>query len=78
MQTLNLIDPVPDLVQQVVEALLFAHLPGGVQDEHRVWADIVVHINGDDVRAVEVLEEVRARHYLARAVLQRQRREGKE
>ena len=41
MQTLDLIDPVPNLIQQLVEALLFAHLPRGVEDEHGVRADVV-------------------------------------
>ena len=53
VQRLDLVNAVPHIVEQLVEAVLLYDLPRSVEDEPRVGAHVVVDIDGDDVGVVQ-------------------------
>lgn len=54
MQTLNLIHAVTDLVEHFVEPGDLDDFLRRLKDDHRVWAHVIVDVDGDDVVLVEV------------------------
>ena len=59
MQALNLVDAIAHAVNRLLELGIVDHALSSVQNEHRVWADVVIDINRDDIPAVEFCKRVR-------------------
>jgi len=80
VQTLNFVYAISDIVEKLVEAILFNDLSRGVKDEHRIRPDIMVnlplviklcpikmngtYVYGDYVRPIQFFQKVCPSHYL--------------
>jgi hypothetical protein len=45
MQALDLVHTSSHIIKDIIEALLFNNLLGGVKDKQRVWSHIVVNLH---------------------------------
>ena len=53
VQTLDVVDPVPDRIQLLFKAFFLNNIPCSMQNQERIGADVMVDIDADDVEAVQ-------------------------
>lgn len=53
VQALDLVDPVPDRSQLLLETFFLNDIPCNVKNQQRIGSDIVIYIDANDVVAVQ-------------------------
>jgi len=53
VQTLDLVDPIPDRFQLLLEAFFLHDIPRSVENQQRIGSDVVVDVDANDIEAVQ-------------------------